>query len=48
MQSRCCSVRGVRLGLFPDGQAGLCMGRCMGGAWLYDGDAVMGGYKKHF
>ena len=31
-----CSAVGYRgwIGVWADGQAGLCMGQCMGGAWL--------------
>ena len=38
-----CMLGWVGLGFGLDGQAGPCMGRCMGGAWV-DGCIVVGGF----
>ena len=35
---------GVGSGVLVDGQAGKCMGRFMGGAWVYGGGGCVGGW----
>ena len=45
MQSHPVFCRWGRIGILVDGQAGLCMGRCMGGAWVHGDGDVLGVHK---